>query len=162
MLRHTSFRHILCALFAVTACTRTEAALAPDDFAAASLTGELHGKILLVKSVDSPAWANDPLTIGDVSVNGDTLRVTVRYGGGCSRHALQPIAETTFMESWPVQVGARIAHNAGADPCRALITRQLHIDLSPLKALYQEAYQSAHGKIKLRLAGAGDVPVYEF
>ena len=163
MPRQTSFRHVVLAgLLALMACGRNETALAPDDFAATSLTGELRGKILLVESVDSPAWSDDPLTIDGVTIDGDTLSVTVQYGGGCRRHALQPIAETTFMESWPVQVRARIAHNAGGDQCRALITRQLFIDLSPLKTLYQASYQSPHGKIQLRLAGASDVPVYDF
>jgi hypothetical protein len=144
------------------ACGTSDPLATADDLASTSLNAELRGKILLVNSVDSPAWARDALTFESITIHGDSLRVTVRYGGGCRRHALQPIAETTFMESWPVQVGARIAHNANGDLCRALITRRLHIDLSPLKELYRESYQAAHGKIKLRLAGAVDVPVYEF
>lgn len=105
---------------------------------------------------------SDALTVGSVAIDGDTLRVTVTYGGGCQRHALQPIAETVWLESYPVQVYARISHNAAGDLCKALITRTLHVDLSPLKEEYRETYQTTAGRIALRLAGAKDVPVYVF
>ncbi len=157
-----SSRHILGGLIALLACGGNDPVAAAGDPSSTSLNAELRGKILLVESVDSPAWAKDPLTFGAISIDGDTLNVTVTYGGGCRRHALQPIAETTWMESFPVQVGARIAHHANGDLCRALVTRELHIDLSPLRELYQTSYQTAHGKIRVRLAGAKDVPVYEF
>lgn len=157
-----SSRHILGGLIALLACGGRDPVAASDDLSPTSLNAELRGKILLVESVDSPAWAKDPLTFGAITIEGDTLSASVTYGGGCRRHALQPLAETTWMESWPVQVGARIAHHANEDPCRALVTRQLRIDLSPLKERYQETYRSEHGKIRLRLTGAERVPVYEF
>jgi hypothetical protein len=157
-----SLRHVLYGVIALLACTGSDPVAASDDPSLTSLNAELRGKILLVESVNSPAWAKDPLTFGAVTIDADTLNVTVTYGGGCRRHALQPLAETTWMESWPVQVGARIAHHANEDPCRALVTRQLHIDLSPLREAYERSYQSAHGQIRLRLAGAKDVLIYTF
>jgi hypothetical protein len=104
----------------------------------------------------------DALAINNVTLDGDTLRVHLTYGGGCQRHALQPIAETVWLESSPVQVLARISHNAGGDPCKSLITRTLYIDLSPLKEQYREIYQTSSGRIALQLAGANNVPVYAF
>jgi hypothetical protein len=134
----------------------------PADPPPAALRQELRGRILLVPSVNSSLWSSDPLSVGAVTIDGDTLSLTVTYGGGCQRHALQPIAETVWMESYPVQVLARIAHNAGGDLCKALVTRPLHIDLSPLKDLYRESYHQSSGRIAIRLAGAKDVPVYVF
>jgi hypothetical protein len=118
--------------------------------------------MLLVPAVNSAVWMSDALTVGNVAIDGDTLRVTVSYGGGCQRHALQPIAASVWLESYPVQVYARISHNASGDTCRALITRTLRVDLSPLKDQYRETYQATSGRIALRLAGAKDVPVYAF
>jgi hypothetical protein len=160
--RRSAVRHFTICLFGALACGRAEPTVAFDDPAPTALATELRGKILLVNSVDSPAWAKDPLTITSVAIDGDTLSMTVSYGGGCRRHALQPIAETVWMESWPVQVAARIAHNADGDLCRALVTRFLKIDLSPLRDLYRQSYQSVHGKIRLNFPSVAYGPVYEF
>ena len=118
--------------------------------------------MLLVNAVGSSVWAKDALSIRNVAINGDTLRLTVSYQGGCQYHALQPIAEIVSMESYPIQVAARIAHNAGADPCHSLVTRVLHIDLSPLKEQYRESYHTTTGCVALTIAGAKEVPLYEF
>ena len=150
-----------CAVAFALACARTDS-VAPVNILPPAPNGDLQTRILLVPAVNSSVWMSDALTVGNVAIDGDTLRVTVTYGGGCQRHALQPIAETTWLESYPVQVYARISHNASGDVCRALITRTLHVDLSPLKDRYRETYQTTSGRIALRLAGAKDVPVYVF
>ena len=150
-----------CAVAFTLACARTDS-VSPVTIVPAAPNGDLQTRILLVPAVNSSVWMSDALTVGNVAIDGDTLRVTVTYGGGCQRHALQPIAETTWLESYPVQVNARISHNAAGDLCKALITRTLHVDLSPLKDRYRETYQTTSGRIALRLAGATDVPVYAF
>ena len=143
------------------ACARPDM-IAPDQSALTATSTDLRTRMLLVSSVSSPVWASDPLSINSASIEGDTLRIAATYGGGCRRHALQPIAETVWMESYPVQVSTRIAHNAGGDGCKALVSRVLLIDLSPLKELYRQSYHTSAGKIALRLAGSDIVPVYSF
>jgi hypothetical protein len=118
--------------------------------------------MLVVNAVGSSVWARDALIIRNVAIAGDTLRLTVSYRGGCQYHGLQPIAEIVSMESYPIQVAARIAHNAGADPCHSLVTRVLHIDLSPLKEQYRERLHVTTGCVALALAGVKEVPLYEF
>jgi hypothetical protein len=66
------------------------------------------------------------------------------------------------MEAYPVQVETRIAHNAGGDACKERVTRELDIDLSPLKERYRETYGTVSGRIALRLAGVEPAPVYSF
>jgi hypothetical protein len=100
--------------------------------------------------------------VGAVQIDGDSIRVAVSFGGGCRGHAVQLISETTWMESYPVQVNARLAHNSNADPCDALIGGSLHFDLSPLRERFRQSYNSTSGRIQLRLAGAASVPVYVF
>jgi hypothetical protein len=129
---------------------------------AASLTADVRGQVLLVNGIRSSPWADDPLTIVSATVEGDSLLLIVTYGGGCTRHALQLISETAWMESYPVQVRARVAHNAGGDPCEALIRRVLHIDLTPLKHEYQRSYQTLSGRIVLRLEGYTGTVEYGF
>jgi hypothetical protein len=97
-----------------------------------------------------------------VTIEGDSIRIGVSFGGGCAEHQLQLIADVVWAESYPVQVGARLAHEDNDDACDGLITGSLSFDLSPLKRVYQASYQSRTGKIALRLEGAPSVPVYEF
>ena len=158
MLRRTTHATAF-TLALLSACARHDM-IGPDPAMAPNY--DLKTRILLVGSVSAPVWAADPLTISSAAIDGDTLRVAATYGGGCRRHALQPIAETVWMESYPVQVATRIAHNAGGDACKALVTRELDIDLSPLKERYRQTYGTNSGQIALRLAGVASAPVYSF
>ena len=146
---------------AALACAKRDT-IAPADLTNAASGQVLQTSILIVSSVSAPIWAADPLTVSRVSITGDTLQVAVTYSGGCRHHALQPIAESVWAKSLPVQVSARVAHNAGGDVCEALVTRTLHVDLSPLKALYRERYNTTSGRIAVRLAGTDSIPVYSF
>jgi hypothetical protein len=64
------------------------------------------------------------------------------------------------MESYPVQVGVKLAHDANGDNCKALLSRVLRFDLSPLKAAYSASYQATSGIMKLNIRGTAASPVY--
>ena len=96
------------------------------------------------------------------AITGDTLVVTVAYGGGCADHVFALDASGAFLESDPVQLEVALAHNANGDACEAWLTQDYFFSLAPLKTRYQEEYQQDSGAIVLRLAGAPDDLVYEF
>ncbi|HSA54651.1 MAG TPA: hypothetical protein VLE53_03055 [Gemmatimonadaceae bacterium] len=149
-------------LFVLGCGTDGSTPLGPTGALLSDHLDEGRGRVVLVPDAHAPGWPSDPLTIGEVSIAGDTIRIGVSFGGGCREHRLQLLAETTWMESNPVQVHARVAHDAGGDACEALIHGTLHFDLAPLRRMYQAAYQTTTGRIWLRLAGAEGVIVYEF
>ncbi|MEM1054293.1 MAG: hypothetical protein AAGI52_02105 [Bacteroidota bacterium] len=64
-----------------------------------------------------------------VELDGDTLRVTVSYGGGCAEHEFrlrdQRVGGQT--EVW-------LSHDAGGDGCEAYITRRLAVFAGGLDA----------------------------
>ena len=94
---------------------------------------------------------------------GDTLTVTVSYSGGCEAHQFTLVASNVFMESYPVQLGASLAHDANGDRCEAWLTEDWDFDLTPIKRMYQDAYRQDVGTIVLRLEHApGPSLVYEF
>lgn len=136
--------------------------LGPSDALLSDNLDEGRGRVILVRDAHAPGLPSDPVTIGSVSFDGDTIVIDVSFGGGCAEHRLQLLAETTWMESWPVQIHARVAHDANDDPCDAVLQGTLRFDLGPLKRMYQASYQTVSGKIALRLAGATSAPVYEF
>ncbi len=105
----------------------------------------------------------DRYILNAATITGDTLKVNVSYGGGCEVHQFTLVASNVFLESFPVQLRATLAHNANGDLCRAWLTEDYHFDLTPIKTLYQEAYQQEAGIIILRLKDAPDGNlVYEF
>ena len=79
--------------------------------------------------------------------------LSVSYGGGCETHEFTLVTSGMFAESWPIQLAARVAHNANSDPCAAYLTNSYNFDLIPIKTLYQDTYQ-ATGSIVLLLDNA--------
>jgi hypothetical protein len=156
-------RRLTLAALALAACgTAEDGGLGPGPAVLSGAIGQGRGRVILVRDLRDPQWPSDPVTITGVAIEGDTIRLGVSFGGGCRDHQLQLITDVAWMESYPVQVAARVAHEDNDDPCDALITGSLSFDLSPLKRAYQASYQSPTGKIALRLQGAPSVPVYTF
>ena len=108
-------------------------------------------------------WGKDAFELNAAKIAGDTLAVTVSYGGGCRDHQFTLVAAGAFMESDPVQLNVALAHNANDDPCERWVTEGYFFSLAPIKALYQKAYQQDSGVIVLQLKdGPADALVYEF
>jgi hypothetical protein len=142
----------------LAACAHPDTA-GPEDQAAWT-TGENRVPVQLVE--DWSRWRQDAYEFIDLHVDGDRLDVTVRHGGGCAEHEFALLVNPTFLESYPVQMRGVLAHNAKADPCRALLQKTLQFDLSPLKRAYGAAYQTDTGRIHVHVAGWPRVVGYSF
>lgn len=102
-------------------------------------------------------WGDDPWELardGDAPVVADdALTLAVSYSGGCARHDFTLVAESRFLESDPVQLVLFVAHNANGDSCEAYPTESYRFDLAPIRALYERAYGSREGVVRLLLRG---------
>ncbi|MCY3741599.1 MAG: hypothetical protein OXH00_11305 [Candidatus Poribacteria bacterium] len=108
-------------------------------------------------------FGTDAYTLNSATITGDTLNISVSYSGGCQEHQLTLVVSDAFLESFPVQLHVSLAHNANEDACEAWLTDNYHFDLTPIKTMYQEAYQQEAGTIVLRLKDAPDGElIYEF
>lgn len=119
---------------------------------------DLRGTVV----TDDTGLPNDPLTIDSARIVGDAIAVVVSHGGGCGPHSYQLLIGSAWMESFPVQVRARIAHNANGDVCRALLRRQLLLDLRPLADAYRVSYHQEHGSVSVQLSGMSTTLLYTF
>jgi hypothetical protein len=108
---------------------------------------------LVVTEDDPRPWPMDPWTYASHMLDGDTLTLSIRYGGGCRVHRFALLVDSAFRESHPVQVSARLAHDADGDLCRALLSEDLRFDLAPLRRHYQEGYGPGPGAIAIFLEG---------
>src|SRR5690349_630781 len=94
---------------ALAACSNS----ASDGSAAPLAT--TNAETIVLANPDDARWPADPLTIEAAQIKADTLVATVVHGGGCATHEYRVVVSTTWMESFPVQVPARISHNANSD-----------------------------------------------
>lgn len=122
-----------------------------------SLSSTWEGQIVITENTSGPQWPSDPVTITSAVVKGDTLELWANYGGGCRAQSFLLLSDAAWMESYPVQVGVRLARDAQGDHCKALLSRMLRFDLAPLKAAYNEAYQTSTGILRLNLRGFSSV-----
>ena len=145
-------------LLAVFACSDAADLAAPNGHWSASNTWA--GQVIITPNTDAPQWPSDQVTIQGFTIRGDSLELAVTFGGGCRDHSFLLLSDAAWMESYPVQVGVKLAHDANGDTCKALLSRVLRFDLSPLKAAYATAYQATSGIMKLNLRGTSASPVY--
>ena len=83
----------------------------------------------------------DTYTFNSAIIEGDTLTVSVSYGGGCETHEFTLFAEPELFPALPgglPMLGISIAHNANSDMCEAWLTESYDFDLTPIKNKYQE------------------------
>ena len=139
---------------------------APTDFFEGGIDKPLTGE-LIINDLDLPAdqWGSDPFTIQTFDglapvLRGNTLSVTVSYGGGCGEHDLALIVYDNLLESNPVRLQTTLAHDAHGDRCKAYPTETLTFDLTPIKELYQFTHQENEGSILL-LLGSADGEAHE-
>lgn len=144
------------AVVAAAACGNPSAAgRATDDL-------EVGEQVTLQSALPASLGGDAYQIVGTPSVANDSLQVTVQYAGGCKRHEFSLHASRVFMESHPVQSRVVLHHDANGDTCRALLTRELQFDLTPLRDAWRAGYQQRHGTIILRLRGFGDGISYTF
>jgi len=120
------------------------------------LEGYRHGidPIVVDMKGDLDGWPADAVEIVAASLDSPVLRLTVRFGGGCQRHGLDLVAWSGWRESFPVQVGVALAHDAHGDGCRALLTRELTFDLTGLREAYLNTYGDGPATLSIQLAPA--------
>jgi hypothetical protein len=104
----------------------------------------------------------DSVAIVDAAIEGHDLELALAYSGGCEVHLFGSCWDGLFLESFPVQVNLRIAHDGMDDPCDAYPTENHTFDLSALAEAYMAGYQTDSGTIHINLEGHEGPLVYEF
>lgn len=104
---------------------------------------------------DGGLWPEAAVEILSAEVEGDTLRLTVQYGGGCAEHALSAVAAGPMLKSLPPKQPIRVVHRTPGDPCRALIEELLAVDLTPWRG-------TPNGVTVLLLENWNEPLIYEY
>ena len=77
---------------------------------------------------------SDAFEILEATIDNDVLTVTVQYSGGCVTHDFEAVWSGEFYPTFapPTLAPVIITHNANDDPCEALPTQTLKIDVKKL------------------------------
>jgi len=85
--------------------------------------------------VDDDLFLNAPnnaLEITSATITDNNLNLTIDYGGGCGDVYYDLVAETTYLETNPIQKNIRLAFYE-EDFCEAIVELELSFNLTPIQ-----------------------------
>ncbi|MBL1279180.1 MAG: hypothetical protein COA33_002865 [Fluviicola sp.] len=83
----------------------------------------------MVKATIGSFKDSDDFDVHEVSINGNTLLLTISYSGGCADHKFEFIGNSVVMKSIPPIRSVRLIHDAAGDACESVVTRIIEVDL---------------------------------
>jgi hypothetical protein len=151
------------AVLAATECAQTRTSGLPTAVSGdATATAPAQAGRVVVSSAGT-TLGDDDYILNSATIFGDTLRISVSYGGGCEVHAFALVIAASFIESSPVRLPVLLRHEANGDACVAWLTQSYVFDLALIRTRYREAYGPGQGSVVLELDGVpGSGLVYEF
>ena len=93
----------------------------------------------VIEEFDWKTLPGDPATISAAHLEGRILHLRIQFGGGCEPHRFALVTGAALAESNPPYTQFRLAHDGNRDPCDALLTRDIRVDLSPIVPLVQQS-----------------------
>ena len=144
----------------LSACTEKSNLPNGSSLKDANILGANNAQIVIdetkLNSIES-----DEFAISSASVQNDSLKVVVQYGGGCGLATFELITDGAFMESDPVQLNVTLSFD-DKDDCEAYITKEISFDLRNLAQHYQNSYQLSTGTIIIHLQNYSGELIYSF
>lgn len=135
----------------------------PEDYSA-RLTLSLNpvpletGRLNLVDGDQFEGYVGNPIDgfgIDSTVLAGDSLKVYVAYGGGCTEHDFFLFGSTAWEEKVPPLMGAVIIHDSHFDTCEAFIHEILAFDLTPIRE-----WHGTGGAVSILVENAPDGVLY--
>lgn len=76
---------------------------------------------------------SDPFELNSAVITGDSLILSVSYGGGCRPHVFELLTNGMYAKSLPMQLSLYLKHQANEDMCRAYFTQRIAFDLKTIR-----------------------------
>lgn len=84
------------------------------------------------RAEENASRASDHFDLLDAKIEGDSLILSLQYGGGCAEHTFELLAGP-MLKSLPPKQLLEISHDAQGDNCRALLQTKIQFDLTPYR-----------------------------
>lgn len=105
---------------------------------------EEYPKAELVKDFENMGESAN-VNILNVNVEGNLMKLSISYSGGCEKHTFKLIGSEAIQKSLPPKRGIMLYHNSNNDSCREMKEENLIFDIS--------AFAYPEGEIILNLQG---------
>ncbi len=76
--------------------------------------------------------AIDPVTVEELSIDGDILEIEVSYGG-CGEHEFTLYGNRSFQKSLPPKLGLALIHDGQGDQCKKRSTQTLYFNIKDIR-----------------------------
>lgn len=86
------------------------------------------------------AAGDAPVTITKTSLDGSLLTLQLEFGGGCKAHSFSIGWSGVIGTSDPPHIPLEINHYGNDDPCRAVLSEGIVIDLSSIESAFSPAW----------------------
>jgi hypothetical protein len=114
----------------VSACTTLPAT---EELAGVRIHAADTALVLRVPELTQQVLSDgDPFRVERIALAHDQLDIDVSYGGGCRPHRFRLVWSGALTRSNPPHASFRLLHDAGGDPCKAIVRETLHFDLIDL------------------------------
>lgn len=106
-------------------------------------------EVMAQKAIIGEPSKDNPLTeISNAELDGNILKLTVAYSGGCEDQVFDLVGNEMIIKSFPPKRNMTLVRDSKGDACREYITKELLFDLTEL------SYQKKNGsEIILQLNG---------
>ena len=112
-------------LVLISGCRRSQGVVASDVESTSESTSDSY-------SEENASNASDNFDLLDAQIKGDSLLLSVQYGGGCAEHTFELVAGP-MLKSLPPKQLLDVSHDAHGDNCRALLQKKIQFDLTPYR-----------------------------
>lgn len=82
--------------------------------------------------IGEPSEDNPSTEILNAEVNGNILKLTVAYSGGCEEQVFDLVGSEMVMKSFPPKRNMTLVRDSKGDACREYISKELLFDLTEL------------------------------
>ena len=72
---------------------------------------------------------SDPVTINDVSISGNTLKIKVSFSGECNEHNFKLVGSEVISKSLPPQRSIVLIHKSNGDTCKKIVKKTLRFNV---------------------------------
>jgi len=135
---HTAMRNLksiaLISLFAVgivlSGCGKKKKIANPNTETAEVTIPMPEIQKLVVDEGFVPPRENGRFNLERMEMEGDQLKLTVSYSGGCEEHIFNLYSDGRYAKSYPPQLTLFLEHIDNNDRCRAMINKELVFDIT--------------------------------
>jgi hypothetical protein len=92
--------------------------------------------VLFKPSEGQTSIKTDPVSIDNIDITNNILKIGVTYGGGCNSHEFNLYIGNEFSKPSVLIAHIELVHDAKGDACKAIVSEDITFNLAPFEKIY--------------------------